>query len=267
MFAVAHGQAPLNDSSSLRVEIAGGVVHGGVDGATPEVRQFQGIPYARPPLGALRFAPPEPAPAFGELEATTMPPSCMQYLNFATPTLMDDVPEINVTGLNGTTGHISEDCLTLSIWAPLRSVQAQEDEGEEGLLPVLVFFYGGAFATGGVDVPYQLPGQWVQRTQSHVVVSFNHRENIFGFPNAAGIEADQQNVGLMDERLAIEWVRDNIAAFGGDPGAHRPVGVQLGRRGHWLLWLRARRGSHRQQHSHGVGQRVHRHPDVRRGPR
>jgi carboxylesterase type B len=105
---------------------------------------------------------------------------------------------------------VSEDCLTLSIWAPRHHTT-------EEALPVLIFFYGGAFLLGGTDVPYQLPQQWIQRTQSHIVVSFNHRDNIFGFPNAAGLQLEEQNVGLLDQRLAIEWVRDNIAAFGGDP--------------------------------------------------
>lgn len=66
-----------------------------------------------------------------------------------------------------------------------------------------------------MDVPAQIPTQWVQRTQDHIVLSFNYRVNIFGFPNAPGL--DDQNVGLLDQRRAVEWTRDNIAAFGGDP--------------------------------------------------
>jgi cholinesterase len=66
-----------------------------------------------------------------------------------------------------------------------------------------------------MDVPAQIPTQWVQRTQDHIVLSFNYRVNIFGFPNAPGL--DEQNVGLLDQRRAVEWTRDNIAAFGGDP--------------------------------------------------
>jgi len=68
---------------------------------------------------------------------------------------------------------------------------------------------------GGMDVPAQIPTQWVQRTQDHIVLSFNYRVNIFGFPNAPGL--DDQNVGLLDQRRAVEWTKDNIAAFGGDP--------------------------------------------------
>lgn len=66
-----------------------------------------------------------------------------------------------------------------------------------------------------MNVPAQIPTQWVQRTQDHIVMSFNYRVNIFGHPNAPGLE--DQNVGLLDQRAAVEWARDNIAAFGGDP--------------------------------------------------
>lgn len=193
----------------LTVRTYGGVVHGTVDNTTPAVRQFLGIPYAQPPVNELRFAPPQPALPFGELQAKELPPSCMQYLSEVPNVYVNEVLEFNLGGLNGSTGPISEDCLTLSIWAPRG--KATKD------LPVLIFFYGGAFTTGGTNVPYQLPQQWIQRTQSHIVVAFNHRDNIFGFPNAAGLPLEEQNVGLLDQRLAIEWVRDNIAAFGGDP--------------------------------------------------
>ncbi|KAK3292957.1 Alpha/Beta hydrolase protein [Chaetomium fimeti] len=122
---------------------------------------FLGIPYARPPVDDLRFAPPQPALPFGD------------------------------------------------IWAPRG--KAKKD------LPVIIFFYGGAFSAGGTNAPYLIPAEWIQRTQEHIVISFNHRDNIFGYTNAAGQPPDQQNPGLLDARLAIEWVRDNIGSFGGDP--------------------------------------------------
>ncbi|KAK4033719.1 Alpha/Beta hydrolase protein [Parachaetomium inaequale] len=193
----------------LTVRTKGGVVHGTTDSATPAVRQFLGIPYARPPLNDLRFAPPQPALPFGELDAKKMPPSCMQYVSNTTSVITQDVLEFNLGGLNGTTGPISEDCLTLSVWAPRGTTKKN--------LPVIIFLYGGAFTVGGTDVPYLIPAQWIQRTQDHIVVAFNHRDNIFGYPNAAGLAPHERNVGLLDARLAIEWVRDNIASFGGDP--------------------------------------------------
>ncbi|KAK4235385.1 acetylcholinesterase [Achaetomium macrosporum] len=193
----------------LTVKTKLGLIHGTVDSATPAVRQFLGIPYALPPVNHLRFAPPQPAQPFGELDATEMSPSCMQYASSLPSIFTHEVLELNLGGLNGTTGPISEDCLTLSVWAPRCTTKRK--------LPVLIFFYGGAFMNGGSNVPYLLPAQWIQRTQSHIVVSFNHRGDIFGFPNAAGLPQQEQNIGLLDQRLAIEWVRDNIAAFGGDP--------------------------------------------------
>jgi cholinesterase len=66
-----------------------------------------------------------------------------------------------------------------------------------------------------MDVPVQIPTQWVQRTQDHIVMTFNYRLNIFSSPNTAGLE--DQNLGLLDQRAAVEWARDNIASFGGDP--------------------------------------------------
>ncbi|KAK1777141.1 Alpha/Beta hydrolase protein [Copromyces sp. CBS 386.78] len=199
------------DPSSLSVTVLGGVLHGIVNKTEdPCVRQFLGIPFAQPPVGNLRFAPPQPAAPFGQLEAKTLPPSCIQYLSTNPPSIYtQDVTEYNVQGLNVTSPNISEDCLTLSIWAPPATANDS--------LPVIVFVYGGAFSTGGQDVPIQNPTDWVQRTKDHIVVTFNYRLNIFGFPNARGIPQNEQNVGLLDQRLAVEWIRDNIAAFGGDP--------------------------------------------------
>jgi carboxylesterase type B len=74
---------------------------------------------------------------------------------------------------------------------------------------------GGGLQTGGVNIEWQFPTSWVERTQEHIVVTINYRLNIFGFPNARGLAA--QNLGILDQRMALEWVRDNVAAFGGDP--------------------------------------------------
>ncbi|KAK6205751.1 hypothetical protein LQW54_008235 [Pestalotiopsis sp. IQ-011] len=192
--------------ADLTIELDSGIVHGTVESGTPDVRQFLGIPYAKPPVGGLRFAPSEPIESFGEITADKLPPSCMQYLTSLASVWTIDVLQFNEAGLN-TTGPQSEDCLTISVWAP---------RGAKKDIPVLLWIYGGSFKTGGEDVPYQIPTQWVQRTQDHIVVSFNYRVNIFGFPNAAGLDDDKQNLGLLDQRLAVEWVRDNIAQFGGD---------------------------------------------------
>ncbi|KAK5658418.1 hypothetical protein OQA88_2395 [Cercophora sp. LCS_1] len=199
-------------ASNLTVQTSGGTVRGTVDPSTPCVRRFLGIPYAQPPVGDLRFAPPEPTKPFGALDATRTPPSCPQTLVTRPPTIYTEiVPEYNLQGLKVPSQDVSEDCLTLSVWAPAGR------NATGGGLPVIMFIYGGGFSMGGQDIPYYIPAKWVQRTQSHIMVTFNYRVGIFGFPNAAGLPFDKQNLGLLDQRLAVEWVRDNIAAFGGDP--------------------------------------------------
>lgn len=196
-------------SPDLKVQLKDGTVNGVVDSATPGVRQFLGIPYAQPPLGDLRFAPPQPlAKPFGQFNATELPPSCIQYATKIPNVYNQLVPQFLPGGLVGSPGPISEDCLTVSVWAPRGT--------KKNNLPVIVFIYGGSFQYGGEDIPYLIPAEWVQRTQDHIVVTFNYRLNIFGYPNAAGVPTDEENPGLLDQRFAVEWVRDNIAAFGGD---------------------------------------------------
>lgn len=203
----------------LTVSTTSGHVHGKIDPALPNVRQFLGIPYAQPPVDELRWKAPEAlSQPDKQIQATELPPSCNQFLSTLGNSLYTrDVLQFNLQGLNRT-GSTSEDCLTASVWAPAsqgyghhwwRRGKKQED------LPVLIFIYGGGFSTGGVDVPYQIPTQWVNRSPNHIVVSFNYRINIFGFPGAPGLE--NQNLGLLDQRAAVEWCKENIAAFGGDP--------------------------------------------------
>lgn len=253
-----------------RISTSSGHITGKIDPSLPNVAQYLGIPYAQPPLGDLRFAAPQPiCQPEANIAATELPPSCMQFLSeLGDSVYVRDVLEFNLQGLNRT-GAVSEDCLTGSVWTPVGAEERGgrggwkrwwkgkgKGEGKGGKvgLPVLIFFYGGGFSTGyvslvktrvvvypvwpltlcsGQDVPYQIPAQWVQRSQEHIVVSFkyaievtryfwrlsltyqSYRLNIFGFPNAEGL-ADQ-NVGLLDQRLFVKWVQQNIAAFGGDP--------------------------------------------------
>lgn len=199
------------DGKPPGIPTTSGRIHGKVDTALPNVHQYLGIPYAVPPVGERRWAAPELLnQPDSEVQATALPPSCLQYLDTHLPNpLFENVLEFNLQGLN-TTGAISEDCLTLSVWTPADTTASPEG------VPVLIFIYGGGFGAGGHDVPYQVPAQWVDGAPDHIVVSFNYRLGIFGFPNAGGL-ADQ-NIALLDARAVVEWCRDNIAAFGGDPG-------------------------------------------------
>jgi cholinesterase len=103
---------------------------------------------------------------------------------------------------------VSEDCLTINIWTKPQS-------GDKAKA-VLFWIYGGGFATGN-SANKIYDGQYIADSQDVIVVSFNYRENIFGFPGIDGDPSIAKNPGLLDQRMALEWTRDNIAAFGGDP--------------------------------------------------
>lgn len=103
----------------------------------------------------------------------------------------------------------AEDCLSLAVWTPANATAKSK-------LPVVVYLTGGGDVTGGVNIPTQLPPNWVHRTQNHIVVTTNYRVNIFGFPNARGLNGST-NFAIQDQRMAVEWVAENIEAFGGDP--------------------------------------------------
>ncbi|KAH7111232.1 alpha/beta-hydrolase [Dactylonectria macrodidyma] len=193
--------ARSGSSTTVSVPTRQGVVIGLIEDDTPSVRQFLSIPFAVPPIGNLRFAPPKPIKEVGFIKATKMGPSCMQVVGTASP------PELGIEGGNPNP-KLSEDCLTLSIWTP-------NGKNRGSKLPVIVFVHGGAFIAGGQNVPYDIPAQWVERTKHHIVVAINYRLGFFGFPTSAAL--GEHNLGLLDQRLAIEWVRDSIAEFGGDP--------------------------------------------------
>lgn len=192
------------------ISTTSGKINGNVDPDLPNVHQYLGIPYALPPVGERRWAAPELLDQpDSDIQATSLPPSCLQYWDAHVPSIASrDILEYNLQGLN-TTGAISEDCLTLSVWAPANTTASPTG------LPVLIFIYGGGFGVGGQDVPYQIPAQWVDRSPDHIVVSFNYRLGIFGFPNAGGLP--DQNLAMLDTRAVVEWLRQNAESFGGDP--------------------------------------------------
>ncbi|KAK4203395.1 putative lipase [Triangularia verruculosa] len=171
------------------------------------VLEYLGIPYAKPPIGDLRFAPPQKlltpdllydASSFG-YDCPLTPSKPVAYPNF-TPQAQRI---INYFASAAGTPQ-SEDCLTLNIWT----------RPSDSSKPVLVFFYGGRFTIGNTNTPFY-NGAHLASAKDIIVVTVNYRLNIFGFPGAPSLPS--QNLGLRDQRLAVEWVRDNIAAFGGDP--------------------------------------------------
>lgn len=181
------------------------------------VRAFHGIPYAADPVGPLRFrAPQPPAPWGGVRDATEFGPSAMQS---ATSPFSGTIPANHVA-------TTSERCLTLDVWAP-------EDPGG---LPVLVWVSGGAFLTGGTSIA-TYDGSGLAADEGVVVVSVNYRLGVLGFGwfgelgGATGADPTwpgDTNCGLRDQLAALDWVRDNIASFGGDPATVTAFGESAG---------------------------------------
>ena len=212
----AEAQCPLPDD--LTVKTSTGIYTGLIDPEYPKTRQFRSIPFVEPPVLSRRWLPPQKlSPSSKHHYATRFPPSCAQFVTsvisiYDTPLTKGNL--IYNGNQNDTSGLVSvassEDCLYLAIWTPTTPPPP-------GGFPVLFFMTGGGNILGGVEIPWQLPHSWVERSQSHIVVTINYRLSIFGFPRARGLAGEDQNLGILDQRAALEWVRDNIAAFGGDP--------------------------------------------------
>ncbi|KAL1890341.1 hypothetical protein Sste5346_008343 [Sporothrix stenoceras] len=190
-------------AASLSIDTTSGQLHGFVNATAAGTRQFLGVPYALPPVGALRFKPPQKVYGNAPIDTVAFQPSCKQQTSNATTIYTAYEPQFLINGPD------SEDCLYLNVYAPLHP-----DPTEVAGLPVFVYIPGGGFTGGGANSLYKIPDQWVNATQAHIVVTINYRLNIFGFPAARG---QYQNLGLQDIRQAVEWTRDNAAGFGGDP--------------------------------------------------
>jgi para-nitrobenzyl esterase len=182
--------------------------YGKVRGATNAgVFTFKGIYYGASPEGSGRFQPPSPPQPWKETASAQ---------NFG-----DLAPQILSTAAGGSDirqamgdifgpGKVSENCLVLNVWTPSL---------EHRRRPVMVWLHGGGY-TGGSDGSPTYDGTNLAHKQGVVVVGINHRLNVFGYLYLGGIStkyADSGNVGMLDCVLALEWVRDNIASFGGDP--------------------------------------------------
>lgn len=178
------------------------------------VRSFKGVPYARPPVGELRWRAPRPAEAWsGERDAGRVGAICIQ-------------PPAN--GDNGVGPlPMSEDCLTLNVWAP-----AERPEGRHAPRPVMVWIHGGGLNNGSGTAALYDGTNLAKR--GVVVVTINYRLGRLGFfahpalADEAGGGEVLGNYGFADIIAALEWVRDNVAAFGGDPGNVTVFGESAG---------------------------------------
>lgn len=180
--------------------------HGKVQGVTTDgIRAWRGIPFAAPPVGDLRWAPPqEPDDWDGIRKARSYSAACLQ-----------GAPTPGQTGAAVLEGSV-EDCLYLNVNAP--------EEADH--LPVIVSIHGGGFVAGSGTRPIGNSPAVVKR--GVVLVSINYRLGRFGFFGHPGLEGDTANFGLLDQVAALEWVRDNIAGFGGNPDNVTILGQSAG---------------------------------------
>ncbi|XP_049517496.1 acetylcholinesterase [Dermacentor silvarum] len=169
-----------------------------------EIQVFLGIPYAKPPVGNLRFNKPQaPEPWHGVYDATSAKDSCMQ------PAFLEvfDIPTA-----------LSEDCLYVNVWTPLATARQR--------FPVLVWFHGGRFQVGSAYEP-RYNGSALAALNDVVVVSCNFRQFILGFLDLSHTTAPG-NLALWDQLAALQWVKRNIRVFGGDPGRVTVFGESSG---------------------------------------
>ncbi|KFY13586.1 hypothetical protein V492_03148 [Pseudogymnoascus sp. VKM F-4246] len=183
-----------------------------------EVSEYLGIRYAHPPTGTRRFQPPVALHSEEAVDAFDYSPACPFTSSppLAYPDKSATFDRIYGKFLGGGNKTFSEDCLSLNIWAK-NPVPAK-------LKPVVFFIHGGRFAIGTANITHY-DGQYVADTGEAVMVSINYRMHVLGFSGAPGLT---QNTGILDQRMALEWVRDNIKAFGGDPKRIMLYGQSVG---------------------------------------
>ncbi|PMD45906.1 alpha/beta-hydrolase [Hyaloscypha variabilis F] len=178
-----------------------------------EVSEYLGIPFGQAPIGDLRFAAPIAFSGTEPLSGTDFGFSCPVLAGASTLPTAAELAAANITAagiealgiLSNTDAKYSEDCLYLNVWT-----KPQVGEVKKA---VLVWIYGGGFTSGSSSIP-AYNGANIADQEDVIVVSLNYRLNILGFP---GNPNGTKNLGLLDQRLAVEWVRDNIENFGGDP--------------------------------------------------
>lgn len=201
--------AQANNTFDVQTKIKNGIIEGSYDTKTG-IQTFLGIPFAKPPIGPLRWKAPQPAENWsGVKETKKFGPRAMQAPIFGDMDFKSD--------------GISEDCLYLNVWTPAK--RNTKD------LPVLVYFYGGGFAAGDGSEP-RYNGEAMSK-KGIVVVTVNYRLGLFGFLAHPELTAETAykgsgNYGLMDQAASLEWVKDNISAFGGDPSKITIAGESAG---------------------------------------
>ncbi len=199
MFSITGlANAQTNNYFPVQTNIKTGIIEGNYDSKTG-MQFYLGIPFAKPPVGDLRWKAPQPVTNWpGVKETKKFGPRAIQAIVFG--------------DMNSRSAGLSEDCLYLNVWTPAKRNTRN--------LPVLVYFFGGGFVAGdGAEPRYD--GESMAK-KGIVVVTVNYRLGIFGFFAHPQLSAEAPykasgNYGLLDQHAALKWVQQNIASFGGDP--------------------------------------------------
>lgn len=199
------GKSVIETPASAIVETSAGKVRGFVRNG---IVTFKGIAYGASTAGEARFQPPAPPTPWTDVRSTmSYGPVCPQpvrsgWLSDRTAFLYD-----------WDDGFPGEDCLRLNVWTPAA--------GERGKRPVMVWLHGGGYEAGSSQELPSYDGENLSLRGDVVVVSINHRLNVFGYLNMAAVGGEKYarsiNLGMLDIVAALQWVRDNVARFGGDP--------------------------------------------------
>ncbi|XP_051661775.1 fatty acyl-CoA hydrolase precursor, medium chain-like [Manacus candei] len=184
-----------------------------VDTAERSVNVFLGLPFAKPPLGSLRFSEPQPPePWKGVRDATSYPPMCVQD-----PILGQYFSDMITNRKEKVPLQVSEDCLYLNVYTPVSA-------GEQQKLPVFVWIHGGGLVSGAAST---YDGSALAAFENVVVVTIQYRLGVLGYLST-GDEHARGNWGYLDQVAALQWIQENIIHFGGDPGSVTITGESAG---------------------------------------
>ncbi|HSU51995.1 MAG TPA: carboxylesterase family protein [Segetibacter sp.] len=196
-FIISNSFSQLNaETATIQVKTADGVLEGSYQSG---IKTFKGVPFGQPPIGDLRWREPQPVKKWtGVRKADKFGPRAMQRALFG--------------DMGFRSNGMSEDCLYLNVWTPATS-SAQK-------LPVLVYFYGGGLVAGDGS-EWRYDGESMAR-KGIVAITVNYRLTIFGFFSHPELTKESPhhasgNYGFLDQQAALQWVQQNVAAFGGDP--------------------------------------------------
>lgn len=218
--------APLEERAAApTVTIASGIIVGQASPVPNEPSNpglsntYRGIPFAQSP--PLRFAPPEPPASWTTpIQATANKPVCIQEFFGPLGGKLQSTLEAVFNNPGGAPPEESEDCLYLNVYAP-------QNASLTNLKPVMFWIFGGNLQFGGGSLDFY-NGASFAVNQDVVIVAANYRTNMLGFSNSPEIPVGFQNAGFLDQRLALQWVQENIAQFGGDPNKVTIFGESAG---------------------------------------